>query len=38
MLVFGDVISGWQWAGVALIVAALATVMFGARIFTGKPA
>jgi O-acetylserine/cysteine efflux transporter len=32
MLVFGDVITGWQWAGVALIVAALATVMFGARI------
>jgi O-acetylserine/cysteine efflux transporter len=32
MLVLGDVITGWQWAGVALIVAALATVMFGARL------
>jgi O-acetylserine/cysteine efflux transporter len=31
MLVLGDVISGWQWAGIALVVAALATVMFGAR-------
>ena len=31
MLVFGDVISAWQWAGTALIVASLATVMFGAR-------
>ena len=31
MLVLGDVISGWQWAGIALIVASLATVMFGAR-------
>jgi O-acetylserine/cysteine efflux transporter len=32
MLVLGDVISGWQWAGIALIVASLATVMFGARV------
>jgi O-acetylserine/cysteine efflux transporter len=31
MLVFGDVISAWQWAGTALIVASLATVIFGAR-------
>ncbi len=31
MLVLGDSISGWQWAGIALEVAALATVMFGAR-------
>ena len=31
MLVFGDVISAWQWAGTALIVASLATVMFGGR-------
>lgn len=30
MLVLGDQISSWQWAGIALIVAALATVMFGA--------
>jgi O-acetylserine/cysteine efflux transporter len=32
MLVLGDHISGWQWAGVMLVVAALATVMFGARL------
>ena len=31
MLVFGDVISTWQWAGTALVVASLAIVMFGAR-------
>jgi O-acetylserine/cysteine efflux transporter len=31
MLVLGDVINGWQWAGVGLIVASLATVMLGAR-------
>ena len=31
MLVFGDVISTWQWAGTALIVTSLAIVMFGAR-------
>lgn len=31
MLVLGESISGWQWAGVALVVAALATVMFGPR-------
>jgi O-acetylserine/cysteine efflux transporter len=34
ILVLGDVISGWQWAGTALVVAALATVMFGARFVT----
>ena len=31
MLVLGDVIQGWQWAGVALVVASLACVMLGAR-------
>ncbi len=31
MLVLGDHISSWQWAGVALLAAALATVMFGPR-------
>ena len=31
MLVLGDSISAWQLAGIALVVAALATVMFGAR-------
>lgn len=32
MLVLGDVISGWQWAGITLIVAALVCVMFGQRL------
>jgi O-acetylserine/cysteine efflux transporter len=31
MLVLGDRISGWQWAGTALIVSALVCVMFGGR-------
>jgi O-acetylserine/cysteine efflux transporter len=31
MLVLGDTITGWQWGGIALIVAALLCVMFGAR-------
>jgi len=31
MLILGDAISNWQWAGITLIVAALACVMFGAR-------
>ncbi|MET0859017.1 MAG: EamA family transporter [Telluria sp.] len=31
MLVLGESVSGWQWAGTALVVAALAIVMFGAR-------
>ena len=34
MLVFGDTISSWQWAGVALIVTSLATVMFGGRLLS----
>jgi O-acetylserine/cysteine efflux transporter len=29
MLVLGEVITGWQWAGIVLIVAALACVMLG---------
>ena len=32
MLVLGDVISGWQWAGTAGIVAALMCVLFGQRL------
>jgi O-acetylserine/cysteine efflux transporter len=36
MLVLGDVISGWQWAGIALVIASLASVMFGAR-FLPRP-
>ena len=31
MLVLGDAINGWQWTGIALIVASLACVMFGPR-------
>ena len=31
MLVLGDVITPWQWLGTALVVAALALVMFGPR-------
>jgi O-acetylserine/cysteine efflux transporter len=29
MLVLGEVITAWQWAGIALLVAALACVMLG---------
>jgi O-acetylserine/cysteine efflux transporter len=29
MLVLGEVISTWQWAGIALVVAALGCVMLG---------
>ncbi len=29
----GESITGWQWAGIALVVAALACVMFGGRRF-----
>jgi O-acetylserine/cysteine efflux transporter len=31
MLVLGDVITAWQWAGTALVAASLAMVMFGPR-------
>ncbi|GJJ02679.1 O-acetylserine/cysteine export protein [Duganella rhizosphaerae] len=31
MLALGDVITGWQWAGIALIVASLICTMFGGR-------
>ncbi len=31
MLVLGEVITPWQWAGIALVVAALACVMLGGR-------
>jgi len=37
MLVLGDSINGWQWSGIALIVLALACVLFGARWFGAKP-
>jgi O-acetylserine/cysteine efflux transporter len=31
MLVLGEVITPWQWAGIALVVAALGCVLFGGR-------
>ncbi|MYM82585.1 EamA family transporter [Duganella sp. FT50W] len=31
MLILGDTINGWQWSGIALIVAALVCTMFGGR-------
>jgi O-acetylserine/cysteine efflux transporter len=31
MVALGDIITGWQWAGIALIVAALVCTMFGGR-------
>ena len=34
-LVLGEAITGWQWAGIALVVAALATVLLAPR-FSGK--
>ena len=33
VLVLGETITAWQWAGIALVVAALACVMFGGRWF-----
>ena len=32
-VLLGETITGWQWAGIALVVAALGCVMFGARWF-----
>ena len=29
MVVLGEAISAWQWAGIVLVIAALACVMFG---------
>jgi O-acetylserine/cysteine efflux transporter len=31
MIVLGEVITGWQWAGIVLVVAALACVLLGGR-------
>lgn len=31
MVALGDTITGWQWAGIALVVAALVCTMFGGR-------
>ncbi|MEO7494182.1 MAG: EamA family transporter [Massilia sp.] len=36
MLMLGDVITRWQWAGIGLIVAALMSVMFGPRLFAKR--
>jgi O-acetylserine/cysteine efflux transporter len=33
MLILGEQITSWQWGGIALVVAALLTVMFGDRIW-----
>jgi O-acetylserine/cysteine efflux transporter len=39
MLVLGETLSAWQWAGIALLVAALACVLLGGRVSrTSKPA
>ncbi|MFZ6647081.1 EamA family transporter [Undibacterium sp. TJN25] len=32
MLVLGEVITAWQWAGIALVVASLVCVLFGGRL------
>ncbi|AKU23593.1 EamA family transporter [Massilia sp. NR 4-1] len=37
MVALGDVITGWQWAGIGLIVAALTCVLFGPRLFGSAP-
>ena len=36
MLVLGDTITGWQWAGTALVVASLVTVMLGPRLLAAR--
>jgi len=36
MLVLGDVISGWQWAGIAMVVAALMCVLLGGRLMQSR--
>jgi O-acetylserine/cysteine efflux transporter len=38
MLVLGDKITGLQWAGIALIVAALACVLWGGRLLDAAAA
>lgn len=38
MIILGDVITPWQWAGTALVVASLATVMFGPRLLAKRRA
>lgn len=37
MLWLGEAITGWQWAGIALVVAALGWVMFGGRLAAAGP-
>lgn len=37
MIALGDVITGWQWTGIALIVAALLCTMFGGRWLGNRP-
>ncbi len=38
MLVLGETVSAWQWAGIACVVLALACVMFGGRLSRAQPA
>lgn len=38
MLALGEVITPWQWAGIVLVVAALATVMLGGKWFNSPSA
>ncbi|GGC68390.1 EamA family transporter [Undibacterium terreum] len=40
MLALGEVITGWQWAGITLVVASLVCVLFGGRLMQppAKPA
>ncbi|WP_426115900.1 EamA family transporter [Massilia sp. PWRC2] len=38
MLVLGDKITGWQWAGTALVVASLVVVMLGPRLLARRSA
>jgi O-acetylserine/cysteine efflux transporter len=37
MLVLGEVVTPWQWAGTALVVAALGCVMLGGLVFKPRP-
>ncbi|RYF41023.1 MAG: EamA family transporter, partial [Comamonadaceae bacterium] len=34
VMLLDETINGWQWAGIALVIAALACVMFGAAIYS----
>lgn len=36
MLMLGETVTAWQWAGVTLVVLALVTVLLGPRLWTGR--